>query len=490
MASPIAAILKRFTRSFYTFASAAATQILLSLHENDDTDEAEEKTDRVLQSLFATSVLADATKKAIKEAYEKAIGSTIPVFPSDLSKAWDESGMTLSQKLHGEEKEMRDAIVSTIKTQLKQNKHAMHAARALYDGYNSGEAVIRRQQMPKYLQDVIDFAHRSDLSNTDKQVLLRKVRNARRQVARLAQNGAQNKALKTAYSELLDAVESGSEHALTRSVHTAIEEKSRYVAERITRTEAARAWADGFMERYADDDDVVAFRWELSSRHPEQDICDLYAHANLYGLGKGIYPKDKTPRLPVHPHCLCHLVPVHAGELKGTQRNLLKSGGERYIDSLSKSQQLKLLGVNGYMQYKKGIDWRDLAKNYSPEVLKSRSESGIIKAKIKATGIKCQAIHFPSKPVNVDKLVFDRKHINIERKHGVTEDMARQMISKALVSLQRWNGRCEIYCSLDGWVYVVDGETIRTVFTPDEYDNIAKKLQEVLNDYEGKMPDN
>ena len=52
----------------------------------------------------------------------------------------------------------------------------------------------------------------------------------RRMVDRLAQNGAPNRALKTSYKELLDAVESCSDKALKRAIRTAVEEKSRYVA--------------------------------------------------------------------------------------------------------------------------------------------------------------------------------------------------------------------------------------------------------------------
>lgn len=39
----------------------------------------------------------------------------------------------------------------------------------------------------------------------------------------------------------------------------------------------------------------------------------LYAKANLYGMGAGVFPKDKVPRLPAHPHCMCFLKPVIRG---------------------------------------------------------------------------------------------------------------------------------------------------------------------------------
>lgn len=370
MFSPLSGILRRFSRIFSRIAEDIAGKILSVLHEDSDIKAIVE---RIWQAQSVEEAIGEAVRQSVRESYEKGTGRAIKLFPSRLDEAWDESGMKLSEKLHGADAEMRAAIVKTIREQLKQNQHALKAARALYDGYDSGQAVIRRQHIPKYLQDVVDFARRSDLTKADQAELLKKVRRARRQVERLGQGGAPNQALKTAYSELLDAVTDGTEKAITRSVHTAIEEKSRYVAERIARTEAARAWADGFVEKYMDDDTVVAFQWKLSSRHPVFDICNLYAEANLYGLGKGIYPKNATPRLPVHPHCLCHLAPVYRSELNKIAHNLVKSGGEKYINALSLERRQKLLGVAGSKRYAAGQDWRTLARNYSPEVLQKRS---------------------------------------------------------------------------------------------------------------------
>lgn len=55
--------------------------------------------------------------------------------------------------------------------------------------------------------------------------------------------------------------------------------------ERIARIEKARAYMDGVMYPYAHDPDCVAFKWKLSSCHPCDDICDLYARADLWGDG-------------------------------------------------------------------------------------------------------------------------------------------------------------------------------------------------------------
>lgn len=371
MKSPISGILKRFSQVFQRAVDAVALYVIDNLDEDGDVKAVVEQ---AWLTYKISDVFMDAVRQAVKEACEAGYGQTIPLLPSQLEEAWDASGMTLSKKLHGADKEMRARVVGAIKNQLEQNRHAMQAARNLYDGYRSGQAVVRRQEMPKYLQDIVNFARRSELTTADRAQMLQLVRRARRQVALIGEHGAPNQALRTAYSELLNAVADGSETALDRAVHVALEEKSRYVAERIARTEAARAWADGFHARYDTDEDVAAYKWTLSSRHPHYDICDLYAQANLWGLGPGIFPKDKTPILPVHPHCLCHLSLVYVTEIDmSRQRNQIKDGGDAYLKRQSHLKRCHLLGIDGAHAWEQGrADWRQYMRNWSLTVAKSR----------------------------------------------------------------------------------------------------------------------
>ena len=156
-------------------------------------------------------------------------------------------------------------------------------------------------------------------------------------------------------------------------MYVAVQEKSRYVAERIARTESARAWADGFIARYETDDTVAAYRWEVSSAHPCTDVCDMYANVDLWGLGKGIYPKDQCPTLPAHPHCLCYLSPIYEGEVDlNEQQDLREEGGNHWLQKQSKDVQRQLLGVQGAKAWEAGRPWQDVLRNYSPAVMKSR----------------------------------------------------------------------------------------------------------------------
>ena len=75
------------------------------------------------------------------------------------------------------------SYLNTIKEQLKQGAHAMKSARVFYDGYNTTDNVVRKQMLPKYLQDVVNFSRRcSDLTKNDVITLQKLVRKARRMV--------------------------------------------------------------------------------------------------------------------------------------------------------------------------------------------------------------------------------------------------------------------------------------------------------------------
>ena len=312
MSSPLNDVLAGFSRKYRKKAKQVEPLIQKYLDEGMAPAQA---VDKALKETDFKAYMTKAVKDAMLSSAVIGAGSYTAGKSTPLDEAWDPSGMTLSEKLHGTSKAMRNHILNTIKEQLKQGAHAMKSARALYDGYNTTDNVVRKQILPKYLQDVVNFSRRSDLTKNDVITLQKLVRKARRGGDRLAQNGAPNRALKTSYKELLDAVESCSDKALKRAIRTAVEEKSRYVAERIARTESARAWYQGFLKDTIDDPDVVAYRWGESTRHPTEDVCDEYAKVDAYGLGPGIFPKGKAQELPAHPHCLCHYEKVYVIEL-------------------------------------------------------------------------------------------------------------------------------------------------------------------------------
>ena len=273
---------------------------------------------------------------------------------ADLSQSWAADKMKLSKRLHTASIEMRNRIIDTVREQMKRNSTWVQTARALFDGYNA-DKVINEQALPKYITEV----RRATQGSVEQ---LRAARKAINNIERLARNGAPTKSLKTAYKNLVEAALTGSEKQLENACYTAIQEKSRYVAERIARTEMARAYSDGFFRSVADDKDVVAVRWYLNTGHPVFDICDMYQRADLFGLGAGIYPKDKTPPLPAHPFCLCRLSKVYS--LDKTPADQIRRGGDKWLQGMSEVHQNMVLGIEGAKAWRNGEDWRKYMRSW------------------------------------------------------------------------------------------------------------------------------
>lgn len=129
-------------------------------------EEALDNVQRHYGKLFTLPELRPALVEAAAYAYgivpTMLTKAQVESMGEELADKWDESGMTLSEKLHGVGVKMRGAIVSTLQEQMRRNKTWTEAARELYDGYgddgqnvyNGGKDIISRQELPKYLQKV------------------------------------------------------------------------------------------------------------------------------------------------------------------------------------------------------------------------------------------------------------------------------------------------------------------------------------------------
>ena len=259
-----------------------------------------------------------------------------------MQKSWTDDGVPLSERMYKNSKKVQAESAEVIGKAIKEGESAAKTAKKLFDGYGKG-GIIPEQDIPEFIQEVKDLPVPDWLDKEAVAEWKAAIRHARKLIEQGTTPG-----LRAAYSEVMDAIENGAKQNVSKAIDTAVQEKTRYTAERIARTERARAYADGVMAKYMDDPDIVAFQWKLSDRHPKCDICDVYAHADLYGLGKGIFPKDKFPKLPAHPHCLCRIKPIVGGMIDmSKQKDNVDKGGKAYIKELPKREQERLLGVHG-----------------------------------------------------------------------------------------------------------------------------------------------
>lgn len=85
---------------------------------------------------------------------------------------------------------------------------------------------------------------------------------------------------------------------------------------RVMRTETNRAFREG-AQLYAQGKTwAKGMKFNLSSAHPEPDICDDLADQDS-GLGPGVYPVGSAPTSP-HPHCFCYLTVELTDEIAAT----------------------------------------------------------------------------------------------------------------------------------------------------------------------------
>ena len=295
-----------------------------------------------------------------------AVGVAKPLLKKASTAVWAADGLALSKRTTQGAKEVTKQAAAVIAEAVKKGQTVQKAALALFDGYGYGHT-LPEQDIPDFLKQLTQIAKAKDYGGAEFRKTIRAVE---RNLKKLNVQG-----LKAAYAQVKDAVLSGNEKRIEKAVYTATQERTRYFARRIARTEMARAYNDGFMAKWTADEDCVAFKWKMSTAHPFCDICDMYAEADLYGMGPGIFPKDRVPTLPVHPNCMCHLRPVMTGSklLKSeTPHARIEDGGREWLDKQTLPNRQRILGVYGEKDVKAGRSWTEKARGYNGEKMKSR----------------------------------------------------------------------------------------------------------------------
>ncbi len=84
---------------------------------------------------------------------------------------------------------------------------------------------------------------------------------------------------------------------------------------RLMRTELNRAHGEAYMATGQEHPDFGGWKYLLSPRHPEPDICDMHSKVNRYGLGAGVYPTRARTPWPAHPNTLSYVEIVFKDEI-------------------------------------------------------------------------------------------------------------------------------------------------------------------------------
>ncbi len=169
-------------------------------------------------------------------------------------------------------------------------------------------AVVLKEQLPKWLKE-FEQSTKGLLVNAESRQAWEKIkRRVEKYVEKRSKEGTYY-AGRQLLKEIENALQEGKIELVNKAVKWWIYDKQLYRLKTIAWTETAHAYLKATVELTKDEEEVVGYQWRLSRSHPRADICDVYANVD-YGLGRGVHPKNKLPRLPAHPHCMCYLVPI------------------------------------------------------------------------------------------------------------------------------------------------------------------------------------
>lgn len=344
-------ILDAYGERYADITQKLTDKILLHMEKGDTIARAYSK---AIKEIDFYALNMEAIEDAVYEAALKGYGIDAPrVFAGVegeqvlrhklVDVAWHKDGMKLSTRLHGVENVLRNNIKDTVQNALRTYKTVQQIADELYDGYGNRQDILREAELSKKLEELKKLtvnlysgdkqaAQKSDLMKAIEhdakklktpgmQAALNDVVEASETDSKSAQRKARKMTKLGANKEQVDAMlEQERNKAVQKALDVAAQEKSRYYAKRIARTESARSYFEGIIAADKDNDDVFGYEWRLSSAHvhTEKD-CDCHMYTQLdVGYGKGVYPKDKIPELPAHPNCMCHLKKVFAWDVKHT----------------------------------------------------------------------------------------------------------------------------------------------------------------------------
>ena len=235
--------------------------------------------------------------------------------------------VALSRRLYAEAATAGQAVEGAVRRHVLGFQDSRNLARDLFEGYSfrppEAEPIRFNRanpMLPRYMREALmtDDRVAGDLA---------------RAFARLQVNGLRTGALRAAYADVLraiDAVQAGAgDELLQKRITVAFYERMRYFAERISRTELHRAYAEREAEILMSDRDVEFVQVRRVPGRSTPCICSLMSGRDLYGMGPGVYPKARAPKPPFHPFCQCSLSPRL--DLTGRTAKPMDEDGDAYF---------------------------------------------------------------------------------------------------------------------------------------------------------------
>ncbi len=219
-------------------------------------------------------------------------------------------GLNLSKRLWNWEQSQKKGLKKALAKGVKKGEQAEQLTYRMQRSIEKNRGLFARtskEKIPKWLDQFQKQAKTvisSPEARADWNMTLKKVEGY---LDGLAKKGTRY-AGKDLYKQITQAVKEGNARLIDHTLNRWLYDKQLYSLRRIAYTESANAFHSAQIACTKDDDNVIGYAWRISKSHAKVDICDDWAAVD-YGLGRGVWPKDKVPDSKPHPFCLCYLIP-------------------------------------------------------------------------------------------------------------------------------------------------------------------------------------
>ena len=317
----------------------------------------------------------------IAEAFNELLKSSVGL---DAIMAMPIGKMSLSSKLYAGAAELSDQVRAVVEDHTRGMHQAQALSRALYDGYSPGGGMLEgrvnqrglvAEPLASLLKERVPASSDGRITTLGAELQLALDR------ATEAAGRIKSPSLRAAWDEAIAAWEAGAAEAqLKRAAEVVAVEKTRYYADRIARTELARAHAISKSRAIIEGGDEVV-QVMLNPTHPLMDVCDMHANGDFWGLGPGLYPTSEAPRPPYHPHCWCAI---------RTRPSLSAAGAEyregeaaRYLGSVGGAKAWRIAGSQAKAdRIASGERWLSVIDEAKPVEYHTRTVGDAVKDKL------------------------------------------------------------------------------------------------------------
>jgi len=331
-----------------------------------------------IEPKIANSVVDNAVEGAIIKAKSKdpeAIIDERALKSAIVNVAWASDKVDLRNRNRRADTKTRRYMANAIKVDLEYTANYDNNLKKINAHIRSSGEVdeqFLRKRVRRMTQDIRSLGFTKDYEKDLRALEL--------EIKDLSEMNYPSSETKRAYQRFIKSVRGKNLESFEKSVENMVKTKARYISRRIARTETARAQIDTFLAMSKDDQDVTAYRWRLDASHKINDECDLYAQAD-FGLGKGVFPKNKIPPIPSHANCICYLTEVIEDDLDLNNFSFVEGGNTFLKKQPSKIQNQILKSKDNGKAFRDGGNWIDKMKIMGDkprtESIKSRFDKAI-----------------------------------------------------------------------------------------------------------------